>query len=75
MAGVLTPPEALPEETVGRPAARMVLTHGEPHPGNTMRTVDGWRLIDWDTALVAHRSGTCGIWSRATDRSRRRTYP
>ena len=32
---------------------RMVLTHGEPHPGNTMRTPDGWRLIDWDTALVA----------------------
>jgi hypothetical protein len=32
---------------------RMVLTHGEPHPGNTMRTADGWRLIDWETALVA----------------------
>jgi spectinomycin phosphotransferase len=33
--------------------ARAVLTHGEPHPGNTMRTADGWLLIDWDTALVA----------------------
>lgn len=33
--------------------ARAVLTHGEPHPGNTMLTADGWRLIDWDTALVA----------------------
>jgi spectinomycin phosphotransferase/16S rRNA (guanine(1405)-N(7))-methyltransferase len=32
---------------------RNVLTHGEPHPGNVMRTGDGWRLIDWDTALVA----------------------
>ncbi|MFG1609063.1 phosphotransferase family protein [Actinoplanes sp. NPDC049265] len=30
-----------------------VLTHGEPHPGNTMRTPGGWRLIDWDTTLVA----------------------
>ena len=30
----------------------LVLTHGEPHPGNTMRTEDGWWLIDWDTALV-----------------------
>jgi hypothetical protein len=30
-----------------------VLTHGEPHPGNTMLTPDGWRLIDWDTALLA----------------------
>ena len=30
-----------------------MLTHGEPHPGNTMRTADGWRLVDWDTALIA----------------------
>jgi spectinomycin phosphotransferase/16S rRNA (guanine(1405)-N(7))-methyltransferase len=33
--------------------SRAVLTHGETHPGNTMRTPDGWRLIDWDTALIA----------------------
>ncbi|MGN6792532.1 MAG: phosphotransferase [Streptosporangiaceae bacterium] len=33
--------------------SRSVLTHGEPHPGNTMLADDGWRLIDWDTALVA----------------------
>jgi aminoglycoside phosphotransferase (APT) family kinase protein len=33
--------------------ARAVLTHGEIHPGNTMLTASGWRLIDWDTALVA----------------------
>jgi len=33
--------------------AAVVLTHGEPHPGNTMRAADGWRLIDWDTARVA----------------------
>jgi aminoglycoside phosphotransferase (APT) family kinase protein len=33
--------------------ARAVLTHGEIHPGNTMLTAEGWRLIDWDTALVA----------------------
>ena len=32
---------------------RMVLTHGEPHPGNLIETADGWRLVDWDTALVA----------------------
>jgi Phosphotransferase enzyme family len=30
-----------------------VLTHGEPHPGNTMLTADGWRLIDWDTVRIA----------------------
>jgi len=32
---------------------RFVLTHGEPHAGNTMLTPNGWRLIDWDTALIA----------------------
>ncbi len=32
---------------------RFVLTHGEPHPGNVMRTDAGLVLIDWDTALVA----------------------
>ena len=33
--------------------SRSVLTHGEPHPGNTMLTDEGWRLIDWDTNLLA----------------------
>jgi len=32
---------------------RAVLTHGEPHPGNTMLTTEGLVLIDWDTVLVA----------------------
>jgi spectinomycin phosphotransferase/16S rRNA (guanine(1405)-N(7))-methyltransferase len=32
---------------------RTVLTHGEPHPGNTILTTEGWALIDWDTTLVA----------------------
>jgi hypothetical protein len=31
----------------------LVLTHGEPHPGNVMLAASGWVLIDWDTALVA----------------------
>jgi spectinomycin phosphotransferase len=30
-----------------------VVTHGEPHPGNVMRTPAGLRLIDWDTVQVA----------------------
>jgi Phosphotransferase enzyme family len=34
-------------------SARPVLTHGEPHPGNVMLTSAGWRLIDWDTVLIA----------------------
>src|SRR5262249_17301463 len=44
--------DALVAEGRGYPS-RAVLTHGEPHRGNTMRTTDGWKLIDWDTALVA----------------------
>src|SRR5262249_30877108 len=30
-----------------------VLTHGEPHPGNTIGTDTGIVLIDWDTLLLA----------------------
>ena len=30
-----------------------VITHGEPHPANLMRTADGLRLIDWDTVALA----------------------
>ena len=37
----------------GARQSRTVPTHGEPHPGNTMLTAGGWRLIDWDTALLA----------------------
>lgn len=37
----------------GPQADRLVLTHGEPHPGNLIRTIDGLVLVDWDTALLA----------------------
>ena len=40
-------------DDAGRQPGRTVLTHGEPHPGNTMLTPQGWVLIDWDTALLA----------------------
>jgi spectinomycin phosphotransferase len=30
-----------------------VVTHGEPHPGNLIRTQAGLRLIDWDTVALA----------------------
>jgi hypothetical protein len=40
-----------------QPPARAVLTHGEPHPGNTVLTSgecgNTWMLIDWDTAQIA----------------------
>jgi spectinomycin phosphotransferase len=31
----------------------VVITHGEPHPGNVLRTATGPMLIDWDTAGLA----------------------
>lgn len=44
----------VPARTEGFVLTRgFVLTHGEPHPGNTMLGSGGWLLIDWDTALVA----------------------
>jgi hypothetical protein len=48
----LTTYDDLVDRARRRTEAAVVLTHGEPHPGNTMRTADGWRLIDWDTARV-----------------------
>ena len=30
-----------------------VVTHGEPHPGNLIRTGAGLSLVDWDTVAVA----------------------
>jgi hypothetical protein len=44
---------------------RMVLTHGEPHPANTLRTTAGWVLVDWDTALVA--APERDLWHLAAD--------
>ncbi|GAA1955149.1 hypothetical protein GCM10009838_08480 [Catenulispora subtropica] len=32
---------------------RFVLTHGEPHPANTMRVDGRFVLIDWESALIA----------------------
>jgi hypothetical protein len=32
---------------------RTVLTHGEPHPGNTLMISTDWVLVDWDTTLIA----------------------
>ncbi|QUH01888.1 phosphotransferase [Saccharopolyspora erythraea] len=33
--------------------AALVVTHGEPHPGNLLRTDDGYLLVDWDTVGLA----------------------
>lgn len=33
--------------------ANVVVTHGEPHPGNLIRTGTGLVLVDWDTVALA----------------------
>lgn len=35
--------------------AERVVTHGEPHPGNVMRSGAELRLVDWDTVALAPR--------------------
>ncbi|SEM52488.1 phosphotransferase [Nonomuraea pusilla] len=37
----------------GRVAARPVVTHGEPHPGNLLRARGRFLLVDWDTVGLA----------------------
>lgn len=34
-------------------STKLVVTHGEPHPGNLIRTTDGLKLVDWDTVALA----------------------
>ncbi|GAA4571624.1 hypothetical protein GCM10023193_61050 [Planotetraspora kaengkrachanensis] len=40
-------------DQVRNTSAAWVVTHGEPHPGNVMRTPAGLRLIDWGTVQIA----------------------
>ncbi len=49
---VLDEYDEIAADVAGRPE-RTVLTHGEPHRGNTITTHDGVVLIDWDTSLRA----------------------
>jgi spectinomycin phosphotransferase len=44
-----------------------VVTHGEPHAGNTILTPRGRVLIDWDTALVAPRERDLWEFARVGD--------
>lgn len=38
---------------VARRNSNWVVTHGEPHAGNVMRTGGGFVLVDWDTVALA----------------------
>ncbi len=42
-------------QSVTASGAPWVVTHGEPHPGNTIQTAHGLVLIDWDTVALAPR--------------------
>ena len=42
-----------------------VVTHGEPHAGNVLRTNDGHVLVDWDTVALAPRERD--LWWLADD--------
>jgi spectinomycin phosphotransferase len=49
---------------LARRPERMVLTHGEPHPANTLMTRSGWLIVDWDTTLTAPPERD--LWMMAT---------
>lgn len=40
-------------DRVRRGGGPLVVTHGEPHPGNLLRIEGGYLLIDWDTVGLA----------------------
>jgi spectinomycin phosphotransferase/16S rRNA (guanine(1405)-N(7))-methyltransferase len=66
---LLTRFDQLADEGRSRPE-RMVLTHGEPHPGNVIETADGWVLVDWDTALIAPPERDVWLLDSADDTGR-----
>ena len=43
----------------------LVVTHGEPHPGNLIRTADGLAMVDWDTVALARPERD--LWMLADD--------
>jgi len=57
--------ENLDRWTAKLAAADVVVTHGEPHPGNVIGTADGLALIDWDTVGLAPPERD--LWSVVTE--------
>jgi spectinomycin phosphotransferase len=51
VAAMLAAADRLSLEVVTR-GTKWVVTHGEPHAGNVMRTDEGHMLIDWDTVAL-----------------------
>ncbi|MGG5259845.1 aminoglycoside phosphotransferase family protein [Phycicoccus avicenniae] len=70
LAGSLARLRTALEDADGRPApdaSRLVVTHGEPHPGNVVRTADGPVLVDWDTARRAEPERDLWLVAARTD--------
>ena len=44
--------DGLANRVAARPE-RMVITHGEPHGANVLRTADGFAFVDWESVLLA----------------------
>ena len=44
--------DGLASRVAARPE-RMVITHGEPHGANVLRTADGFVFVDWESVLLA----------------------
>ncbi|HEU5386443.1 MAG TPA: aminoglycoside phosphotransferase family protein [Streptosporangiaceae bacterium] len=57
--------EALDRWSARLAAAPVVITHGEPHPGNVIHSGDGLLLIDWDTVGLAPPERD--LWMVATE--------
>ncbi|MHB8644047.1 MAG: phosphotransferase [Gaiellaceae bacterium] len=58
--------QRLARELVGQD--EWVVTHGEPHGGNVIRTASGRVLVDWDTVALAPRERD--LWWLLTDDAR-----
>jgi spectinomycin phosphotransferase len=54
-------------ERLDRPDAPLVVTHGEPHPGNLISPGRGLQLVDWDTIAMARPERD--LWMLAEPRS------
>ena len=52
VAELLAAYDRLAQRVAARPE-RMVITHGQPHGANVLRTVDGFVFVDWESVLLA----------------------
>jgi spectinomycin phosphotransferase len=66
VAALLALADSLADDIARRSTSRVV-THGEPHARNVMRTAGRQMLVDWDTVALAHPERD--LWMLMTDSS------